>query len=793
MRPASLLLAFALFVGSAAAQSHPRITLIQPAGGKAGSTLDVSVLGNDFDGVEGLHFDFPGVTTEILKAEKIDDGGKGGGGKKNKGMQNLGQVTSQRFKVTLPANAPLGIHDVRIVTQHGISNPRAFVVGDLPEVNEKESNDDVPQAQSIALDSTVNGVIGAPIDVDYFRFPGKKGQRVVASCLTTSIDSRLQAMIEIYSRGDRLLAANRNYANNDAVADAILPEDGDYVVRVFGFTYENGGPEYFYRLTVSTAPWIDAISPQTLEPGKETKVTIYGRNLPGGVLDPAEKIDGLPLEKLVTTIKAPAAPTSATQFLPPAASNLPGFEYRLKNAVGSSNPYWLTLARGPVTIEKEPNDRFDKAMPVTLPCEIAGRIDRRADIDWYRFAAKKGQPLSVEVIGDRLGNSFTPRFAVANAKGVIVASSSETPEVSSNQFFVRHEDPSPLRFSPAEEADYLVMVSTSDNSAGPRNGYTLRIAPEHPDFAVVAMPSSTSTPDSGTVGASGRYAYAVFVHRSGNFAGDVTITGKTLPPGATMSPQVVAGSQKQGAVVVSVADDAAPFAGAIVLEATATVDGKKETRPVQAATISFPIAPQQNNVPTYSRMDRELVLAIRGKAAYAVIPAKEKIEVQAGEKISIAVTMKPLSPEFKATVTASVVGPLGLTLNPTQLPADKETKLTFDIKGNGADKIVPGTYTIVLRGETQPVNPKNNGGGKKGGGGPPNIIEHSAPIELVILPKGGKQKADAGTTTLAGSSDHPQTLGEDVVPGADLVPHPDVGARHFDGCRSHWRLIADDG
>jgi hypothetical protein len=739
MRHASLLLAFALFVGPTFAQGHPRITLVQPAGGKAGSTFEVSVLGNDFDAAEGLHFDFPGVKTEVLGTEKVDDGKQGGGGKKNKGMQNLGPVTGQRFKVSLPDNAPLGIHDVRIVTKHGISNPRAFVVGDLPETTEKEPNDDVPQAQSIPLDSTVNGVIANPVDVDYYRFPGKKGQRVVASCLTTSIDSRLHAAIEIYGN-NRLLAANRNYANNDAVADAILPEDGDYLVRVFGFTYTQGGPEYFYRLTVSTAPWIDAIVPGTLEPGKETKVTILGRNLPGGVIDPNERIDGHLLEKLVTTIKAPNAPTTATQFLPPAASNLPGFEVRLKNPTGSSNPYWVTMARGPVTLETEPNDRFDKAMAVTLPCEIAGRLDRRADVDWYRFAVKKGQPLLVEVIGDRLGNTFSPRFAVANAKGIIVASSAENPEPSANQFFVRHEDPTPLRFAPVEEADYLVMVSAADNSAGPRNGYTLRISPERGDYNVVAMPSSTYGPDSGNVGAAGRYAYTVFVHRTGGFQGDVTIEAKSLPPGVTMTPQILSGSQKQGVVVVSVADNAADWAGAIVLEATATVDGKKETRPVQAATITYSLAQQQNNVPTYSRMDRELVLAIRGKAAYSVIPTKDKIAVMVGEKITVAATMKPLAPDFKGTVTVSVVGPLGLTLAPTTLPADKETTLTFDIKGNGADKIVPGKYTIVLRGETQPVDKKNNNGNKKPGG-PPNIVEHSVPIELEILPK-GKAKAE---------------------------------------------------
>ena len=49
--------------------------------------------------------------------------------------------------MTLPADVPLGIHDVRLVTPNGISNPRAFVVGDLEEFEEKEPNDDLPKVQ----------------------------------------------------------------------------------------------------------------------------------------------------------------------------------------------------------------------------------------------------------------------------------------------------------------------------------------------------------------------------------------------------------------------------------------------------------------------------------------------------------------------------------------------------------------------------------------------------------------------------------------------------------------------
>src|SRR5438445_9009001 len=45
-----------------------------------------------------------------------------------------------KFKVTIAANVAVGIHDVRLINKWGISNPRAFVVGDLAEVTEKEPN-----------------------------------------------------------------------------------------------------------------------------------------------------------------------------------------------------------------------------------------------------------------------------------------------------------------------------------------------------------------------------------------------------------------------------------------------------------------------------------------------------------------------------------------------------------------------------------------------------------------------------------------------------------------------------
>src|SRR5262249_55796876 len=176
------------------------------------------------------------------------------------------------------------------------------------------------------------------------------------------------------------------YSGTDAVLDAVLPADGDYYVRLFAFTYTQGGPEHFYRLTVSTAPWIDAVFPSVVEPGKETRVTVHGRNLPGGKPDPAAVVDGRLLDKLEVVVKPPLAVgrLDFPGFVAPPSSGLDGFAFRLKNDTGWSNAYLLTLAQAPVVVELGDNDTAEKAQAVPVPCEIAGRVERPRDRDWFK-------------------------------------------------------------------------------------------------------------------------------------------------------------------------------------------------------------------------------------------------------------------------------------------------------------------------------------------------------------------------------------------------------------------------
>jgi hypothetical protein len=715
---------------------NPRLLIVMPPGGKAGDKVEVTLTGQELDAPQKLLFSIPGVKAELMKEPQPDPK------KPAQKQPNQPVITTVKFKVTIPADATPGIHDVRLVNALGVSNPRAFVVGDLPEVLEQEPNNDVPEAQRVALNSTVNGGIAAPTDVDYYAFAGKKGQRVVASCLASSIDSRLFIGLELYSKQGTALAADREYSGTDAVLDYTLPDDGEYYVRVFAYTYTQGSPEHFYRLTISTAPWIDAVYPPVVEPGKKSAVTVYGRNLPGGKLDPTAVLDGRALEKLTLTVEPPADPATRLQlrtsgYVPPRSSGLDGFELRLRNDVGVSNPYLLTYARAAVVLDNEANDTEETAQAVSVPCEIAGRIEKRRDRDWYRFTAKRGEVFSLEVFGDRLGSPvdmyYTLRPASAKGPG---QEFDDNPEIlSPTLFFSRTDDPQRQRFAVPADGDYLLQVSSRDADvrSGPRHLYRVRIAPEQPDFRLIAMPPTPNAPDACVVRQDGRSYYTVLVWRLDGFNGEVRLSAEGLPQGVTCPPQLVGPNQKQASLILTAAADAPSWTGTITIRGTATINGSEVVREARPATITWPPAqPQQQNIALISRLDRNLMLAVRDKAPYTLTAGVDELGVTPGQRVTIPLKIARHWPDFKANVQVTllnVVQPAAFNFNnnqPLNLTKD-EANVTLNVNNNAA----PGTYTIAFRGQAvAPPNKELMAKEKRNVA----LVQPSSPITITVMP-----------------------------------------------------------
>jgi hypothetical protein len=695
-----------------------------PMGAKVGTTVEMTFTGTDLEEPQELHFSAPGIKAEPIlppPPPAPDSKKPTPPPDPKKPAPPPAKPIITKFKVTIAPDTPLGLYDVRLVNKWGISNPRAFAVGDLAEVLEKEPNNDVNQAQRVDLNSTINGNMANPTDVDYFVFAGKKDQRVVVSCLTSTLDSRLHAELELYDAKGKRLGFNRFYNQGDAVLDCTLPVDSDYLVRLSSFTHTEGGPEHFYRLSISTAPWIDAVYPPMIEPGKTAKITVFGRNLPNGQLDPNAVLDGRPLEKLVVDVAAPAMPATGSisymGHISPAASALDGFEYRVKNAVGTSNPIFVAFARAPIVLDNEANDTPEAAQAVPLPCEIAGRIEKKHDRDWYSFTAKKGEAYNIDVYSERLGYPVDMKFLLHNpaAKQDIVEQD-DSPDNFSLKCFARTHDPAPYRFVVPSDGIYQLLVTstTADTTAGPREIYRVRITPDLPDYQLILMPTNNHRPDGCCVLQGGSESYTVLAWRLDGFNGEITLNVEGLPKGVTCTPQVLGKNMRQTELVLTAAADAPAWAGAIKVKGTAAVNGQTIVKEARPATITWPV---------------------RDKAPYSLTATLDKPIIQQGEKANLKVNLARIWPDFKNPLQIMALPldlPQNLVINnnqPVNIASDKtEATLVVDAKAN----LVPGAYNLFLRTQVQiPYNKDPMAKQKQ----PIQVVLPSTPVTLTVLPK----------------------------------------------------------
>jgi hypothetical protein len=156
----------------------------------------------------------------------------------------------------------LGVQTVKSLHKKQLLFPVNYVVDDLPEVLEAESNNNIKTAQKIQTPVAINGRIDLRDDVDYFSFDGVAGELVALDVMALSLGSPLDLCLEIYNSAGKLLASNDDRAGNDGLniglathhADPYLefsvPDSGVYFVKLFNIRQE-GGKEFAYRFNVT--------------------------------------------------------------------------------------------------------------------------------------------------------------------------------------------------------------------------------------------------------------------------------------------------------------------------------------------------------------------------------------------------------------------------------------------------------------------------------------------------------------------------------------------------------------
>jgi hypothetical protein len=270
--------------------------------------------------------------------------------------------------------------------------------------------------------------------------------------------------------------------------------------------------------------------------------------------------------------------------------------------------------------------------------------------------------------------------------------------------------------------------------AGPRHFYRVRITPPQPDFHLAVLDTDEHRPTGTTILAGSQQAFTVFALRKDGFDGEINLHVEGLPSGVTAAPQWIGSNLRESSLVLSAVKGAAAWTGSIKIVGTAMIGGKKVVREARSASMVWPIQPGQN-IPTITRLDRAFMLALRPGAPYNLALNLNKPAVVQGDKATLKAKLTRLSPDFKAPLTVQVIPPElppGLSINNNQpiTIAAKATEGTMRI--NVPPNLQPGSYTIVLRTQTQMPYNKDPKAKEK-----PNtlVVLPSAPLALTILPK----------------------------------------------------------
>jgi hypothetical protein len=135
---------------------------------------------------------------------------------------------------------------------------------------------------------------------------------------------------------------------------------------------------------------------------------------------------------------------------------------------GASEPYTLLVRDGlPAVAEKEPNDGFEQAQVISIPCAVEATIKTERDVDVFRFEGKKGDKLRIEVQAARFGSPADLRLTVYDANRRAVDSAGDT---------AGNPDPV-LEVTLPRDGTYYAGVIDANDLGGANFGYRLIVRP----------------------------------------------------------------------------------------------------------------------------------------------------------------------------------------------------------------------------------------------------------------------------------------------------------------------------
>jgi hypothetical protein len=288
-----------------------------------------------------------------------------------------------------------------------------------------------------------------------------------------------------------------------------------------------GNAYWTYAIEINDRPYISQVFPFGVAAGQPVDLRCFGFDLP---------------ENALINVTAPG------EFGPQSI--------RLPLGETPSNPVTVFVSELPLVTEAEGDNNTPAAATQIVPVGsgITGRIETESDIDCFRFDAKKGDRISIEVYARRAWSPLDPIIRILNADG---APQSENDDM--RVWNKKNYQDSQIEFwaAPAD-GQYVVEIRDVHLRGGDDFVYYIKLENSRPGFDLVLDSDKTwLTP--GTSAA----IFARAVRRNG-FEGEIGLEIEGLPPGVTAQcGRILAGKGQDGCIILQAAPDAQPAAANI--------------------------------------------------------------------------------------------------------------------------------------------------------------------------------------------------------------------------------------
>jgi hypothetical protein len=590
------LILFISLAAAALAQPVPHLAYVYPAGGRVGTTFEVTVGGQNLmtvsnafvsgsditatvlDGIRPMNMkDFNDLRDRLKVLRDKQQAARAGSNvwtasdlQEQQAIRakilanppnrtaNPAMLDKVTIRITIATNATPGDREIRLATPTILSNPFKFCVGTLPETTRpaaKAPNPDLdkflesiggPAAPAgtpkhearVGLPALVNGQIMAG-GVDRCRFSAVRGQSLVLAINARQLIPYL--------------------------ADAV-PGWFEPVLTV----YDAQGKELACeeRFHYKPDPVIHLDVPHDGEYTVEIHDSIYrGRE---------DFVYRLAIGRLpfVTGIYPLGGRLGEKTTVTLAGWNLPEATLTHDNAAAG-----VTLLTGdffnavPFSVDDLPesaawgsNHSEADAQAVTLPVILNGRISRPGVGDVYQFTGRAGQSIVAEVLARRLDSPLDSFLRLTDATGKQLAFNDDY-EDKGFGLNTHHADSYLTATLPAD-GTYFLHLTDAQGNGGPDFAYRLRISEPRPDFALRLVPSSLSL----RTGMSA--SVTVSALRRDGFTNAITLALKDAPAGFALSGANIAAGKDQ--VQFTLKAPAQPFETpvALTLEGQAVIAGQ---------------------------------------------------------------------------------------------------------------------------------------------------------------------------------------------------------------------------